>query len=132
MGFGSIWHWVVVALVIAVIFGPLYFADKSKRLERKPYILRMVGAMFAAAAFAIIGIEFFGDNGGLFIVPLSLLTNALIMVWSVHRANDMGNSYWKTLLLFVPIANLIWLVLLCVKPSVSPAVVMPSTAPSTA
>ncbi len=114
MGTFSIWHWLIVLFFILLVpLVPILAASSSKTLTRKPYALRTIGAY--AAMF---GIAFaFGAGGGGLGSGLGMVINIvisiLIILWSVHRTQDIGWSKWWCLLMFVPLVGLIfWLVLL--------------------
>jgi hypothetical protein len=59
-----------------------------------------------------------GENW-IYIVPIllpSIIFGTLNVLWSVHRAQDMGLSKWTCLALFVPFGNVsFWIALLVTR-----------------
>ena len=103
----NIWHWVIVLGVFAVFSVFVVAANPRKKLARKPYALRTVGLFVAILVFSAI------DSG----IGRSLagFGFCFMVLWSVHRAQDIGWSKWWCLLFvtpFVVVAPIFWLVLL--------------------
>ncbi len=106
------------AAFLLVAFLPIVFADPQKRLTRKSYALRSL-ALFAGLTVALAGAGgLAGVAGQAVLVVLGAIYvtgHTLILLWSVHRTNDIGASKWWNLLFVVPFASLVWWIVLLVR-----------------
>lgn len=113
MGSFSIWHWIIVAVVLAVPLALIASVESEARLTRRPFAVRLLGLMGVTIVLGMlvtilpqeIGVVF-----GLLMIPV-LLISIWSIRWSAARFQDMGLSKWLALLYWVPFAN--FLVLLC-------------------
>jgi hypothetical protein len=114
MGSFSIWHWLIVLAIFALVpLVPILAASPKKTLTRKPYALRTIGVYVAMFVIGFILGVVGGDAGSGISFLLNLILGILIVLWSVHRVQNIGWAKWWCLLLFVPLVGLIfWLVLL--------------------
>jgi len=110
VGTFSIFHWLIVLLVILGIgILPIALASKSKTLARGPYALRTIPATVVMVLIAAASAEL--D----YVVLVNLVIWVLLLLWSVHRLQDIGWSRWWCLLSFLPFLGLLfWLALLFV------------------
>ena len=110
MGTFSIWHWLIVLMVLVMPSIPIAVANKDKRLARLPYFYRILALIVVGVMFKVLS-ERSDDPGAIIIVMLVGVWIALWVlqfVWSVHRAQDIGWSKWWTLLFVVPGINLLY------------------------
>ena len=114
MGSLSIWHWLIVLLVVGLAgIVPIFAANASKTLPRGPYAIRTLASYLAIFVMSTVT----AAAGNAFLSIIELLINGvlgiLIVLWSVHRVQDIGWSKWWCLLFFVPLVGIVfWFVLL--------------------
>jgi hypothetical protein len=110
MGSPSIWHWLIV-LALALIVVPIALASQQKMLGRKAYALR-TGPLFVAGAL----VSLF-NSLQLLLAIITLVGSVFVILWSVHRTQDIGWSRWLNLLFLVPLGGIVWWIVLMAAPS---------------
>lgn len=114
MGTFSVWHWAIVLAYLAVYIVPIFAADPGKRLARKPYALRTLATI---AVLVVIGtISSLIQSSGiqaLVTVVAGYVLAVFLVLWSVHRIQDIEWAKWWCLLFLIPIIGVVfWLILL--------------------
>ena len=117
MGNFSIWHWLILIAVSGVLIGaiPIAFASPVRTLSRRPYALRTLAAFMAMLVLSSPTKSAGGGSAFLRIIDVivSVVLWIQIVVWSVHRVNNIGRSKWWCLLILLPLVNIVfWFVLL--------------------
>ncbi|MGD1879144.1 MAG: DUF805 domain-containing protein [Kiloniellaceae bacterium] len=117
MGNFSIWHWLILIAVSGVLIGaiPIAFASPVRTLSRRPYALRTLAAFLAMLVLSSLTKSAGGGSAFLSIIDVivSVVLWIQIVVWSVHRVNNIGWSKWWCLLILLPLVNIVfWFVLL--------------------
>ncbi len=112
----GLYHYLVIALVLAVPAAIIWTSRDQRVMSRGPYALRV--AIFVAVgigilltiAFRVSEILLYGLMGfyfGLFVA---------LIVWTTQRLADIGWSRWWAILICVSGANLILVIILMLKP----------------
>ncbi len=87
-----------------------YFSCKG-RLNRERYIFRFLAVVIVSAVILIPG-YYISEYLGFFI---NLGTMFIVFMLGVRRTHDIGKSGWWMLLMFIPIADFIWGLVLIFK-----------------
>ncbi len=121
MGTFSIWHWLIILLATLLpAMVAIFAADQTKRLNRKQYAIRLLILFIAIfGLFSIASLAFGAPDDALGFgvvglgMTLSLVAQVLLVLWSVHRVQDIGWSRWICLLYLVPgVGTILWFILL--------------------
>lgn len=97
---------------LAAYLVPLAIADTSKTMPRIPYALRVIGSLAALLATGFVAGITMGEAGSLVAMAVCCVMVVFMVLWSAHRAQDIGWSKWSCLLYLVPLVGLIfWLLL---------------------
>lgn len=116
MGMYSIWHWLIVLLVLAMPVVSVYLEKTDKIIGRKDlfiWVLWTVGLTVLSQIIISLGGTMIG-----MIIYLWLATGQtfLFLQRLARRCRDLGwNKYWS-LLLMVPFIGLFFVIVLLVKP----------------
>ena len=113
----------IVSLLVTIAC--IHFANQEKRLNRMGFFLRLIGLIIG---YIVIG----GVLGMLLIPSMGIAGMGIIMVlaiavaiyqvqFTVHRIQYCGWSKWCALILFIPLVNFIFLLVLLFKPGKDPA-----------
>ena len=88
------------------------------RIARKPYILRFILCLLLAAVLFFFLSPMLDDKhpqcqiARLIMMAFVLAELIYLLVLAVRRLHDFEERSWKVLLLFVPIWNIFWLIIL--------------------
>ena len=120
MGSFGIFHFAIILVFLAAYIVPLALANTGKRMVRKPYAMRTVIGILALVVANVI-VPLVGEgSAALVLLGLIILGSAALSVflvlWSAHRAQDIGWSKWWCLLFLVPIVGLVFWFVLLFKP----------------
>jgi hypothetical protein len=120
MGFGSIWHWLIVAWLIGIVLMPFKLASSTKFLGRQQYLIRLAGLFGASLLIGMLSLAIWGQMGGVAAqVIWGSIGTSFVLYWSIHRTQDVGWSRWLALLVLVPGVNFAWMIALCAIPAVA-------------
>ena len=124
---------VLIFIVIAAlpVLLPILLVDRSKRLMRGQYGLRLLAYIGAIVVVYVVmgmigaGSALGGADSFLVGLGLSTILGMLIMValnvfftlWCLHRIQDCGWSKWAGLALMIPFVNLLFILTLLFIPS---------------
>lgn len=107
MGTFSIWHWLIVLLVLLI---PVVLVGYARaKLPRLGFTLRFVGA----ALVSVVAGAFAEDVPAAAIV--AIVPGLLMYRWTALRLNDVGWNRWLALLWFLWPVGLILSLALCFK-----------------
>lgn len=116
MGSFSLWHWIILLLII---FVPLILIDRARTpLARKPFTLRVLTVLGILLVLDFIA-PFLG-RPTIYMVALSLMGaiyGFILWRWVARRCLDIGRSKWWTLLLYIPMINILMIIALFFVPS---------------
>ena len=119
MGSFSIWHWIILAVVVAVPLTLIAKVGSDARLARGPFAVRflsLTGAIFVLSLLTTILPQQVGFVFALLMIPV-ILIGLWSVRWSAARFQDMGLSKWLTLLYWVPFVNFLVLLWQCLGAS---------------
>lgn len=127
-GFGIL-EWGLAALVyFAVFLTPLLIADKTRRMARRPYVLRSLVAVLIIAAAVGLAYAFALDA---LLVGLAVggVVGYLWLFWSLYRLKDVGWPRWLMVLLLIPVCSeILWFLLLITRARDAHSTGQPATA----
>ncbi len=111
MGSFSLWHWIIVLLII---FVPLILIDRARTpLARKKYTLQVLTVLGILLLLNLI-VALLG-HPPIFMMAVSLMGaiyGFILWRWVARRCLDIGRSKWWALLLYVPFVNILTIIAL--------------------
>lgn len=116
MGTFSIWHWLIVLMVLGVIFGSIVAAVLTRsHLRRGQYTTRFAIYVVTSTAIAILVNVSEEAAVVLPMIPLGWVLMFLIYRWTAMRLNDVGWNRWWSLLWLIPLVGIVLGIVLCIK-----------------
>lgn len=112
MGSFSIWHWIILLVVLSSPVLPIFFANETKILARKSYAIRMIPLIIIGALMSEVMVYVEPTLAAVLVLLVSLVMSVLGILWSVHRNQDIGVSKWWCLLLMIPFVNIVFILVL--------------------
>ncbi len=112
----GILEWLLAAAVyFAVFLIPLFAADNTRRMARKPYALRSLAAVLIIAA--AVGLAYlFSVNALLVGLAVGGLVGFAWLFWSLYRLQDIGWPRALMVLLLIPVCSeILWFLLLITR-----------------
>jgi len=117
LGTFSILYLVFALVYLAAYIVPLAMANSGKRMARKPYAIRTVIGILALVVVNVI-VSAIGEGSAALVATGVMLLGSValsvfLVLWSAHRAQDIGWSKWWCLIFLIPLVGLVfWFVLL--------------------
>jgi len=110
----SIWHLFIVLAYLVLSIVPILAASPDIGLARKPYALRTISGFVAAVVISVISRAMdLGVGSNIIGSIVGAVLTVFLVLWSVHRVQDIGWSKWWCLFFLVPgVSLIVWLVLL--------------------
>lgn len=115
MGSFSIWHWLVILLIIGVPLALLATLSTDSRMARGEFVKRILILIGAAIASGFLAGAI--ETAGAIVMLIIMIAGLWSYRWAGARLQDMGHNKWMTLLFLIPLVNLVVLIWLCVAGS---------------
>ena len=103
------------------------FLSSQGRISRTTFIVRLVALMVFAAGLSFIAYSYFAHSFhhgefvtlGIFCsIVIALICYFAVLMQSLKRLRDMGKEAYFSLLLIVPVVNVLFLLYVCSAPGV--------------
>ena len=109
----SIWNSALATPVMLILV--IAAADGRKRLTRQDYLIRSITTLLLLVLALGISLVLPGEGAEVLFLLFGAVAAVLMVLWSVHRTQDLGWSRWWNLLHMVQPAGLIWWIILMAK-----------------
>lgn len=116
MGVMGIWQWIIIlAITLVLPFVAIMLNKEKPGITRSQYIVRVIGLIVLGVAMGLLSEmgEILALIGGVVILIASYFSYA----FATLRLNNAGWSAWLTLVLVLPLINLLFIIALMIVPS---------------
>ena len=126
MGTVSVWHLLILLMVIGIPLGAVALEGSGRRDSRRTWAMWVVGYIVGAPVLSGILAALLGETGGLVFLVAALVYAFLFYQALARRARDAGHGKTLAYVAVIPLLNIAITLYLLFKPSEIAAAAAPA------